>query len=72
MENVKAWRKKHKKRQADVAEMLGITQAAYSRYEAMKVVMPPALVMLMISKSKGALKHSDFYSWIGGTFGAKA
>jgi len=65
MEKVKAWRKKHKKRQADVAEKLGITQAAYSRYEAMKVAMPPALVQEMIFWAQGSLKHSDFYSWLG-------
>jgi transcriptional regulator with XRE-family HTH domain len=64
MVKVKAWRKKEKKRQADVAGMLGISQGVYSRYEAMKTVMPPALVMLLISKSKGALKTTDFYSWL--------
>jgi len=65
MEKVKAWRKKHKKKQADVAGKLGITQGAYSRYEAMKVPMPPALAQTMISWAQGALKHSDFYSWLG-------
>lgn len=71
MEKVKAWRKKHKKKQADVAEKLGITQGAYSRYEAMEVPMPPVLVQAMISWSQGALKHTDFYSWLG-TAGKKA
>ena len=71
MVKVKAWRKKEKKRQADVAGMLEISQGAYSRYAAMKVPMPPALVMLLISKSKGALKTTDFYSWLD-TAGGKS
>jgi len=35
-----------------------------SRYEPMKVPMPPALVQLMIFWAQGALKHADFYSWL--------
>jgi transcriptional regulator with XRE-family HTH domain len=65
MEKVKAWRKKQKKRQTDVAEKLGITQAAYSRYEAMKVPMPGPLAVRMIAWSGGALKFADFFSWLG-------
>ena len=64
MEKVKAWRKKHKKRQIEVAEKLGITQGAYSRYEGMRIPMPPVLAQEMILWAKGALKHSDFYSWL--------
>jgi transcriptional regulator with XRE-family HTH domain len=64
MKKVKAWRKKQKKRQADVAEKLGISQGAYSRYEAMKVPMPSPLAVRMIAWSGGALKFADFFSWI--------
>jgi len=61
---VKAWRKKHKKRQGEVAEKLGIPQGVYSRYEAMKVPMPPALAVKMIAWAGGALKYADFFSWL--------
>lgn len=66
MEKVKAWRKKRKLFQSVIADHLGVTQGAYSRYEAMKMVMPPVLANKLIAYAKATgttLRIDDFYSW---------
>lgn len=69
MEKVKAWRKKWKLSQSEIAYHLGVTQATYSRHETMKVPMPPRLMYRLIAfaRTKGTtLRPQDFYSWVEG------